>query len=198
MIHPDTELTYINPVIGHGLIATRKILKGTITWVRDSLDIVLEPEAYEQINGSRKEYLYKYCFVDGQGRRILCWDHGRFVNHCCAANCIAPGFDCEIAVRDIQPGEQITCDYGLLNMDEDFPCSCGATNCREVVRPSDPEVHHQTWDAQIREVFSQIDNLPQPLWEFVSEKAEIKQAINNPALIPSSLKHYYQHPRGQL
>ncbi|EKD81791.1 MAG: hypothetical protein ACD_39C01639G0003 [uncultured bacterium] len=195
MIHPDTELTYINPVIGHGLVATRTIPKGTITWARDPLDIVFEPDAYNTINGRRKEFLYKYCFIDGEGQRILCWDHGRFVNHSCQPTCIAPGFEFEVAVRDILPGEQLTCDYALLNIDEDFECSCGAPDCRKVIHPADPEIHHKEWDAQVRNVFSHIDKLPQPLWEFVIEKNEIKAAISNPSTIPSCLKHYYRGPR---
>jgi hypothetical protein len=40
MIHPDTELRFINEKIGHGVVATKFIPKGTITWVLDKLDRV--------------------------------------------------------------------------------------------------------------------------------------------------------------
>jgi hypothetical protein len=191
MIHPDTDLIHINDTIGHGLVATRLIPKGTITWVRDPLDLVLEPAAYNDIQGQRKDFLYKYCFVDGKGHHILCWDHGRFVNHCCEANCIAPGFDFEIAVRDIQPREQLTCDYGLLNVDQPFTCSCGAAHCRKVVKASDPIDHHQKWDAQVKQVFSLVNKLPQPLWDFVSEKEEVIATIDQNKPVPSCFVHYY-------
>lgn len=35
MIHPDTELRFINPEIGYGVFATQFIPRGTITWVRE-------------------------------------------------------------------------------------------------------------------------------------------------------------------
>ena len=38
MIHPDTELQFINDEIGHGVVATKLIPAGTITWVLDKLD----------------------------------------------------------------------------------------------------------------------------------------------------------------
>lgn len=37
MIHPDTEVRFINPEKGYGLVATKFIPKGTITWVQDDL-----------------------------------------------------------------------------------------------------------------------------------------------------------------
>jgi hypothetical protein len=37
MIHPDTELRYVNDIIGYGVFATRLIPRGTITWVQDEL-----------------------------------------------------------------------------------------------------------------------------------------------------------------
>ena len=38
MIHPKTELQFINKEIGYGVVATEFIPAGTITWVLDKLD----------------------------------------------------------------------------------------------------------------------------------------------------------------
>ena len=46
MIHPDTELRFINREIGFGVVATRLIRRGTIIWVRDELDQVLPPPSW--------------------------------------------------------------------------------------------------------------------------------------------------------
>jgi len=35
MIHPDTEVRFINDEIGYGVVAKKLIPKGTITWVQD-------------------------------------------------------------------------------------------------------------------------------------------------------------------
>lgn len=191
MIHPGTELSFISEEIGFGLVATRLIAAGTLTWVKDPLDMVYNSTEYAGFTGSKKDYLDKYCFIDGNGNYILCWDHGRFINHSCHANCIAPGFDFEIAIRDIQPGEQLTSDYGLLNMDYEFNCSCGGPDCRQIIKPSDPEALHQTWDEKIKKVFNKIDKLDQPLWEMVADKESVIKAISSPQKIPSSLLHYF-------
>ena len=44
MIHPSTELKYVSPEIGIGVVATEFIPKGTITWALDPLDQVFPPE----------------------------------------------------------------------------------------------------------------------------------------------------------
>ena len=35
MIHSDTELRPVNAVVGLGVFATRRLPRGTVTWVRD-------------------------------------------------------------------------------------------------------------------------------------------------------------------
>ena len=44
MIHPKTELKFINEVVGYGVVATSFIPAGTITWVLDKFDRVLKFE----------------------------------------------------------------------------------------------------------------------------------------------------------
>ena len=62
-----------------------------------------------------------------------------FVNHSCDPNAglRIDGSDvCLIAIRDIEPGEQITFDYSTT-MDEDdfeFDCLCGSPRCRGRIR----------------------------------------------------------------
>jgi uncharacterized protein len=35
-----------------------------------------------------------------------------------------------IALRDIEPGEELTYDYNLYDGEDDAPCHCGAKRCR--------------------------------------------------------------------
>ena len=190
MIHPDSELRFVSPPIGYGLFATRLIPRGTITWVGDPLDQVLSPLQYEGLPPILRALANKYSYLNGRGARVLCWDHGRYVNHSCAATCLSPGFDLEVAVHDILPGEQITDDYGTLNLEEDFPCLCGAPDCRGVVRPDDPVRFAAAWDALTSAAFPLIPTLHQPLWELVAEKEEIAQVLAGTQKLPSVLAHY--------
>jgi uncharacterized protein len=117
MIHPHTELQYIDAQIGYGVVATRLIPRGTITWVSDALDQVFPPEQKPALPALLQDQLDTYSFRDSDGNYILCWDHARFVNHSCRANCLSADFNCELAVRDILPGEELTDDYGTLNIE---------------------------------------------------------------------------------
>jgi hypothetical protein len=49
MLHPQTKLGFINDVIGHGVVATHFIPKGTVTWVLDDLDMEFPPEEVDRM-----------------------------------------------------------------------------------------------------------------------------------------------------
>ena len=56
----------------------------------------------------------------------------RNINHSCAPNAvlrICQGRVEFYALRDIEPGEEITCDYGDSHHEGRLTCRCGAPNC---------------------------------------------------------------------
>ncbi|SFP93198.1 SET domain-containing protein [Hymenobacter arizonensis] len=163
MIHPDTELRFISPEIGFGVVATKLIPKGTITWVFDSLDQIIAPQSLEKMHPLQKAFLNKYCYRDHRGDYVLCGDHARFVNHSFRSSCLSTAYDCELAVRDIMPGEELTDDYGYLNPSEPFDCALEPGCARTQVLPDDLPNFHAEWDAQLEEVFRHFNKVPQPL-----------------------------------
>lgn len=60
----------------------------------------------------------------------------RFLNHSCEPN-LKRTTDALtfVAMRDLKPGEQLTCDYATLEVNPDWrmDCSCGSEHCRKVV-----------------------------------------------------------------
>lgn len=192
MIHPHTELQYINDEIGHGVVATQFIPAGTITWVLDQWDRVISIEQFSKLDQLYKDVLDTYSYRNNEGNYILCWDHGRFVNHSFKSNCLSTAYDFEIAIRDIQPGEQLTDDYGYLNVDTPFRASEEGTK-RKTVYPDDLKTYHKKWDNAIAAVFSEITLLNQPLQTIVPKKTwDTISAINNgDKSIESILSIYY-------
>ncbi|MGV3774285.1 MAG: SET domain-containing protein [Verrucomicrobiales bacterium] len=190
MIYPATELRFVNDVIGFGVFATRFIPKGTITWVRDELDQSFSPDQVEKMAPLFRQTIDKYSFVDARGNYVLCWDHSRFFNHSCDANCLSAGYDFEVAVRDIFPGEELTDDYGTLNIREPFKCACGAASCRDMVYPDDMVRLGRSWDEKVQRVFPNITCVDQPLWALLKEKCEVEQALKNPSLLRSISFNY--------
>lgn len=194
MIHPDTELRYIDDLLGCGVFATRLIPKGTITWVRDDLDQTLSPKQFARLTPPLRALVDRYSFVDGVGDRVLCWDHARYVNHACEPSCLAPGYGFEIAVRDIPAGAELTDDYGALNIEAPFVCRCGSPSCRKEIHPSDMLTLADRWDAAIAESFERLLRVEQPLWDLVREKDEVRRALARGAPIASCRQNYFAEP----
>ncbi len=179
MIHPHTELRFISPEVGYGVVATKFIPAGTITWVFDKFDRIFTPEQVSKMQPHYKQIIDTYCYRNKEGNLILCWDIARFVNHSFNANCLSTAYEFEIAIRDIQPGEQLTDDYGYLNVNEPFRGIDEGTR-RKVVYPDDLVRYHKQWDKQILDVFRFVPSLEQPLrhlmddllWERTARIAE--------------------------
>jgi uncharacterized protein len=163
MIHPHTELRFISPEIGYGVVATRVIPKGTITWALDKLDQVFTQQEVDKMDKVYKDILHKYSYRDNHGDLVLCWDHSRFVNHSFNSSCITTAYNFEIAVRDIQPGEEITDDYGYLNCFEPFECLPEPNTNRTRVMPDDPLHFYKEWDEKAMEAFCFFNRVSQPL-----------------------------------
>lgn len=165
MIHPDTELRYIGPQIGHGLVATRPIPRGTVTWAIDPLDRRLDPGELALLPAAMGFEPERHLFVGRDGRLILPWDLARFVNHSCSPTCLATDQGYEIAVRDIEPGEELTNDYANLGMHEGetFRCACGAPDCRREVHSADRARLDPAWRSQIAAALVLAPGVAQPL-----------------------------------
>jgi hypothetical protein len=185
VIHPDVEVRFIDDRMGYGLFAHRFIPRGTITWVRDPFDRALGAGEIARLDPFWQAVVDKYSFVDRRGDHVLCWDLARYMNHSCAPSSMCAGWEFEIALRDLGPGDQLTDDYGTLNLGEPFACSCGEAGCRGLILPGDFEAHGARWDALVREAFPSIGAVPQPLMHLVADRAEVEAAVADPARIRS-------------
>ncbi|MBS0266631.1 MAG: SET domain-containing protein-lysine N-methyltransferase [Planctomycetes bacterium] len=185
MIHPDTELRYVNERLGLGVFATRDIPRGTITWVQDALDQVFSPAEVQNLAEPYQHILRKYAYTNRQGQIVLCWDHARFVNHACEAVCLMSGFGFEIATRDLHAGEELTDDYGLLNLRNAFSCACGSPTCRKWLQPQDFVRCGDRWDDLLRGSVQQIPTVPQPLWWLLDQADEVLAASRDPSRLPT-------------
>lgn len=167
MIHPHTRLAPVDDHIGLGVFATRRIPRGTLVYVADAFEIRLTPGAYEALDAVHRAVADRYSFVDRHGVRIISWDAAKYVNHHCEPNTISTGYGFEMALRDIEAGEQITDEYGLFNMSGAIECACGSPRCRGVVRADDADALHGAWDARIRAALPDLPRVAQPLWDLL-------------------------------
>jgi hypothetical protein len=192
MIHPDTELRFVNDKIGYGVFATRDIPRGTITWVRDTLDQTFSPDQIRLMPEGYQHILGKYAYTDRHGKLVLCWDHARFMNHSCEATCLSAGYDFEIAVRHVRAGEELTDDYGTLNLESSFSCACSSAKCRGFVHPEDCLYGAERWDELLRDNFPLVQQVAQPLWWLVKEQEEVLLASRDVSRMKSCRLHHVQ------
>jgi len=192
MIHPKTELRFISNEIGYGVVATEYLPAGTITWVQDKLDRVFTPIEFQSIEPIYQAILDTYTFRNKYGNYILCWDNGRYVNHSFNSNCLTTAYNFEIAIRDINPGDQLTDDYGYLNISFPFRAADEGTK-RKIVYPDDLQKYYKVWDKKIKKVFFRITQLEQPLGSIIDVNTwdTIKRIIEGKQEIDSILENYF-------
>ncbi|MCB0409543.1 MAG: SET domain-containing protein [Flavobacteriales bacterium] len=174
MIHPNTEVKMVNPQIGLGVFATKFIPKGTILYVVDDMELIY-PKDHEMLRSEKyRPHIEKFSYTDQHGNRIVSWDYAKYINHYCDFNSISTGYGFEIAIRDIEAGEQITDDYGALNIEREMECGCGKSNCRKVIRPNDVVTYAKEWDEVIIPALKKIHENEQPLLNYVDDETKGK------------------------
>ncbi len=193
MIHPDTELRYIDDSIGYGVFARKLIRKGAITWVPDPLQKILTSEEVDALPVAFKDLIYKYSYRSKEGLYYLEYDFGRYVNHSSNANCLSTAYDFELAVRDILPGEELTDDYGMLNIDEPFECFPEPGTSRTLILPDDLLRYHAEWDARLKDAFQYLRDVEQPLFQLMpAELQAIALAVSKGEIpMESTLTSYF-------
>ncbi len=165
MVISCVKIEWISDFKGYGLIATQPIPKGTITFAQDGLDIVIPSYDLDKIDKNLFEYVEKYSYEDFLGNRIISWDLGKYMNHDDQANTLSTGYGFEVAVRDIEVGEEVTDDYRIFSTHHDT--SFGQTvDVLKGFRPW-PEDLLQVWDQKVISALTCIHGLSQPLLPFI-------------------------------
>lgn len=192
MIHPLTEVRFISPEVGYGVVAKEFIPKGTITWVLDEFDREFTPEEAIKLDPVHQEILDVYAYRNNKGNLVLCWDNARFVNHSFRSNCLSTAYEFEIAIRDIQAGEQLTDDYGYLNVDHPFTAIDEGTR-RKRVYPDDLLRYHKEWDKKLIKALQEVPKVNQPLGNLLPEatRKRIDAILQGETQMESILTNYF-------
>ena len=109
---------------GIGLFACEHVRKGEIVIVPSTpgLDIELEKETFGKLTKEESEFILHYGFVNKfNGKFHLNFDNVRFINHSKDGNLSLDKKTQSLsAVKDIEPGEELTEDYLEFEKNEDF------------------------------------------------------------------------------
>ena len=106
---------------GRGVFANRDFKKGDVVIKLDTSNIV----STEDLKKMSVEELKRVFFMDGKHR--VAQEPENCVNYSCDPN-TAPIDFCDVAIRDIKKGEEIT---STPTFDKIKNCNCGSKNCRK-------------------------------------------------------------------
>jgi hypothetical protein len=166
--------------MGLGVFATQFIPRGTIVYAFDPLEHMIAPEKFATMPEVIRTAVDIYSYIGPDGTRILSWDSAKYVNHRCECNTLSTGWGFEIAVDDILPGQEVTDDYGLFNLERPMVLACACAACRQIVRSDDFERCAHLWDARVRSAMADLNEVPQPLWDLLDEQTrrELEQFLD--------------------
>jgi uncharacterized protein len=140
------NLSYISPkaavkestIHGQGLFAVAVITRGEIVCVKggyvfDRETLCSRPEWYRAAEIQIAEHLFIGPLDEEERLGSMI-----FSNHSCEPNIGVQGQIVFVALRDIDPGEELTHDWAMTD-DDDFEleCKCGAASCRKIVTGQD-------------------------------------------------------------
>jgi SET domain-containing protein len=128
----DTDLLVFkgSPIHGLGGFAKRTIGTGAriLEYVGERISKSESLRRCEQNNG----YIFSLNAEEDLDGNVA-WNPARLINHSCTPNCEAEleeGRIWIVARRDIDPGEEVTFNYGYDLVDyRDHPCRCGSAGC---------------------------------------------------------------------
>lgn len=160
MVLPSLRIQWISDEKGYGLFASEFIPKGTVTYCQDSLDIVISPSELQKHHQAIQDSVHKFAFEPPSGDMVMCWDHAKYINHCCQANSLSTGYEFEIAVRDVQVGEELTTDYRLFSKYNKFDFVCDDPQCP---RSRMDQLPLQEIDSKIQAALTHYSEIEQPL-----------------------------------
>lgn len=145
---------------GWGAFTTKRIKEGDMVieyvgeLVRPSVAEMREMRLYDTLVGAGT-YVFRlnteFC-VDATRSGNL----AHLLNHSCSPNCASRTISVKdansnpvdhviiFALRDIEPGEELTYDYRFCG-EEILPCSCGAPECRSMVNHVEPLASKPFW-----------------------------------------------------
>ena len=127
MDHPHVEVRE-SPLGGKGVFATKRIEAGGVIAEFDGAIYPFTHPGWTEDLLNHTIQFERHRFRDARGL-------ARCLNHSCAPNCGIKELFKIVAMRTIEPGEEVTFDYEMTEDSEwwRMQCQCGAPGCRQII-----------------------------------------------------------------
>ena len=145
---PDSRRIQIRKsgIHGKGVFALQPIAAGALV-IEYKGETIGWPEALRRHPHDPSDPNHTFFFSLNDGSHVIDGKVGgnasRWINHACAPNCEADEIGGRVfikALRDLQPGEELFYDYGLViderhtaKLKKEYECRCGNAACRRTM-----------------------------------------------------------------
>ncbi|MFE9769587.1 SET domain-containing protein [Streptomyces sp. NPDC005808] len=165
-----------SPTHNVGLFVTEPIPTGTVIWLPCTKCSRWSKEEVAALPAARFQALDTYGHLLTDGSLLLPCLGAYLMNHSCEANVLDLGLDFGLAVHDIAPGEEVTCDYATFVEDGGWSmeCRCRSPRCRGSVTTEqgrDPDIKW-AWHERIEAALLSAPSVDQPLHDVLTELSE--------------------------
>jgi len=125
------------PSNGTGLFASQFIPKGKIIARVSNDERFCKKKDINNFSVDLQKDLMVYAYSDKDGYIYYPKDNNKYMNHSCNPNVLDFGDGVEVAIKNIEINEEITCDYRQF-YDSDwcanFKCNCNSLNCCGIMK----------------------------------------------------------------
>ncbi|MBN1377316.1 SET domain-containing protein [Candidatus Woesearchaeota archaeon] len=138
---PKAEVRDISEIAGKGIFAKEEIKKDEIIAIKNGY--FLTKREFNKLDSECKQYCLQIedNFYLGPKSKDEINENGIFINHSCEPNVGFRGQITYVAMRDIEPDEELTHDYAMCFTDlehfSDLECKCGSKDCRHKLKNDD-------------------------------------------------------------
>jgi uncharacterized protein len=139
--YPKVEVRNTSKISGKGIFAKEKIRKDEIIAIKNGY--IISMEEFNSLPKRCKELCLQIedRFFIGPKKIEEVEKNAIFINHSCEPNAGFRGQIIYVAMRDIEPGEEITQDYAMcfteMKQFSDLNCNCGSKKCRHKLKNDD-------------------------------------------------------------
>ena len=110
-----------SPIHGMGCFTNERIAQGQVVWQFDArFDLQIPAAELPALPPPVQQFLRMYAYLevcDGAPVYTLCADHARHMNHSASPNLLNVSSQTDTALRDIEAGEELTCNYYHFDLD---------------------------------------------------------------------------------
>lgn len=122
---PNDIIVKKSKISGKGIFTNRDFKKGEVV-------LKWNPKTIKKSDIKKLSKKERGYVAEIDNKYYLMQEPERYVNHSCELNTEAKN-NCDVAIRDIKKGEEITTDYGNIGNLDNFRCRCGSKSCRNII-----------------------------------------------------------------